>query len=387
MTSSLFLQSDVSDPYLIYENMLNQNPVYWDETNKIWAIYSYKHCVEILKNTKAHIPNINPDNIQKLNTAALDILNNLTRLSNGVDHEIAREIATMLFSKMKSAEIRPIIAALIQNDLVENKIDWVNSIGKKLPVLILLKSFGFNANDSDFISKKIETIVKIMLPKKNAEEVNSIDEISEDLFSRIKKHLSTLAFESLLFSIAKKYNITSDQVIKIAASNLIGLFIQSYDAGRGILSNSLLQIVQNKTFSNKTIIEKSVIEKSVIETLRFDPPIHNTRRIATEDFFIGGSLIKKNDLLLIVLASANRDSEKFEDAMTFDIERNNNNEHLTFGIGGHICLAKYFSIQLATEALCFLFDEYKTITILENNIQYESMINARLPKSIWISIL
>jgi len=382
MISSLFLQSDVSDPYLMYENMLNRNPVYWDETNKIWAIYSYKHCVEILKNTKAHIPNINPDNIQKLNTAALDILNNLTRLSNGVDHEVAREIATMLFSKMKSAKIRPIIAALIQNDLVENKIDWVDSVSKKLPVLILLKSFDFDANDSDFISKKIETIVKIMLPKKTVDEVNAINKISEDLFFIIKKQLSTFTFESLLFSIAQKHKMASDQVIKIAVSNLIGLFIQSYDAGRGILSNSLLQIVQNKTFSNKTIIEKSVIE-----TLRFDPPIHNTRRIATEDFFIGGSLLKKNDLLLIVLASANRDSEKFEDAMTFDIERNNNNEHLTFGIGGHMCLAKYFSIQLATEALCFLFDEYKTITILENNIQYESMINARLPKSIWISIL
>ncbi|MCD0471159.1 cytochrome P450 [Flavobacterium sp. JAS] len=382
MISSLFLQSDVSDPYLIYENMLNQNPVYWDETSKIWAIYSYKYSVEVLKNTKAHVPDINPDNVQKLNTTSLDILKNLTRLSNGIDHEIAREIATILFSKMKSIEIRPIIATLIQNDLVENKIDWVNSVSKKLPILILLKSFDFDANDSDFISKKIETIVRIILPKKTIEEVNAINKISEDLFFIIKKQLSTFTFESLLFSIAQKHKMASDQVIKIAVSNLIGLFIQSYDAGRGILSNSLLQIIQNKTFSNKV-----TIEKSVIETLRFDPPIHNTRRIATEDFSIGESLIKKNDLILIVLASANRDSEKFENAMTFDIGRNNNNEHLTFGIGGHMCLAKYFSIQLATETLWFLFDEYKTITILENNIPYESMINARLPKSIWISIL
>lgn len=382
MTSSLFLQSDVSDPYLIYENMLNQNPIYWDKINKIWALYSYKYSVEILKNTKAHIPNINPDNVQKLNTAALGILTNLTRLSNGIEHEIAREIATLLFSKMKSVEIHPIIGDLIQNDLVENKIDWVDSISKKLPVLVLLKSFGFDATDSDFISKKIETIVKIMLPKKTDEEVNAINEISEDLFLRIKKQLSTLAFESVLFSIAEKHKISSDQVIKIAVSNLMGLLIQSYDAGRGILSNSLLQIIQNKTFSTKI-----AIEKSVIETLRFDSPIHNTRRIATENFLIGESLIKKNDLILIVLASANRDSEKFENAMTFDIERSNNREHLTFGIGGHMCLAKYFSIQLASETLWFLFDEYKMITILENNIQYEPMINARLPKSIWISIL
>jgi hypothetical protein len=51
-----------------------------------------------------------------------------------------------------------------------------------------------------------------------------------------------------------------------------------------------------------------------------------------------------------------------------------------------MCLAKYFSIHLATEALWFLFDQFKTITLLENNIQYEQMINARLPKTMWISL-
>ncbi|RKR11016.1 cytochrome P450 [Flavobacterium sp. 90] len=381
MNSSLFLQSDVSDPYLLYENMRNKNAVYWDESNKIWAIYSHKHCVEVLKNPKAQIPTINPDNIQNLNEYALDILNNLTRLSNGIQHEIGREISIMLFSKMKSVEISSVTTALIQNDLIENKIDWVNSVSKKLPILILLKSFNFNGSDSNFISKNIETIVKIMLPKKTDEEVNAINEISEDLFLRIEKHLSVLVLESSLFSIGEKHKISSDEIIKIALSNLIGLFIQSYDAGRGILSNSLLQIIHNKTFSDKT-----AIEKSVIETVRFDPSIHNTRRVATEDFHIGESLIKKNDLILIVLASANRDSEKFKNPAIFDIERNNNIENLTFGIGGHMCLAKYFSIQLATEALWFLFDKYKTITILENNIQYEPMINARLPKNIWLSI-
>ena len=52
MSSSLFFQSDVKDPYSIYKLMLDKNPVYWDETNQIWAIYSYEYCVEILKNSQ-----------------------------------------------------------------------------------------------------------------------------------------------------------------------------------------------------------------------------------------------------------------------------------------------------------------------------------------------
>jgi cytochrome P450 len=73
--------------------------------------------------------------------------------------------------------------------------------------------------------------------------------------------------------------------------------------------------------------------------------------------------------------------------MIFDIERSNNHEHLTFGTGGHMCVAKHFSIHLTTEALRYLFDNYNNISILEDKIEYEPLINARLPKAIWISII
>ncbi|SHM59352.1 cytochrome P450 [Flavobacterium saccharophilum] len=382
MTSNLFFQSDVQNPYSIYKAMLDENPVYWDETNKTWAIYSYEYCVEILKNTSTQIPVVNPYNEQKLNKYALKILENLTRLSNGIQHEISKEIAMLLFSNMKSVDISEIVSLLIESDLVDTKIEWVNSVCKKLPILVLLKSYGFEENDCDFISKKIESIVKIMLPQKTEEQVRVINENSEKLYLIVEKYLSSLSFyKSLLIKTSNQYHLSKEEIIPIVVSNFIGLCIQSFDAGRGILSNSLLQIILYKTFLNRT-----EIEKSVIETLRFDPPIHNTRRIATDDFYIGESQIKKGDLILIVLASANRDPQKFEDAMNFNIERINNTENLTFGIGGHMCLAKYFSIHLATEALWFLFQSKKTISLLENQFQYEPLINARLPKEIWISI-
>lgn len=382
MSSSLFFQSDVKDPYSIYKVMLDKNPVYWDETNQIWAIYSYEYCAEILKNSQVEIPIVNPNNEQNLNESALKILNNLTRLSNGIQHEITREIAMLVFSNLKSIAIDQIISQLIQKDLRDNKIDWVNSVCKKLPILSVLKSFDFGEKDCDFISENIDSFSKIMLPKKTEEQVKLINENAEKLYSIIEKHLSLLPFyKSLLIKISEKYSVSNAESIPIVIGNFIGLCIQSYDAGRGILSNSLLQIINNKYSLNKT-----EIEKAVIETLRFDPPIHNTRRVSIEDFYIGESQIKKNDPLLIVLASANRDSQKFENAMDFNIERLNNHENLTFGIGGHMCLAKYFSINLATEALSYLVNEYKTIALLENKIEYEPLINARLPKNIWIRI-
>ncbi|OXA92520.1 cytochrome P450 [Flavobacterium hercynium] len=382
MTTTLFLQSDVQDPYAFYKLMLDKNSIYWDEHNEIWGIYSYDYCVEILKNPEALIPFVSHTDGQKLNEHALDILTNLTRLSNGIQHTVNREIANLLFTNLKSVDIPTLLSKLIKNNLVENKIDWVDAVCKKLPLLIVLKSFSFKDDDITFIISKIETLVKIMLPSKSDEEVKLINEFSETIFAIAEKQLLSLDFyESLSHKITESEVHSLDEIKKISISNLIGLFIQSYDAGRGLLSNSLLQIIKHKTFSSKT-----TIEKSVIETLRFDPPIHTTRRIASADITIGEKIIKKTEAILLVLAAANRDSQKFEEESNFDIERFNNKEHLTFGIGGHQCLAKHFSINLATETLWFLFNEHKTITLLENNITYEPMFNARLPKNIWISI-
>jgi cytochrome P450 len=156
----------------------------------------------------------------------------------------------------------------------------------------------------------------------------------------------------------------------MAVSNLAGLLIQSFDAGRGTLSNTLLHSLKHE-------------QQDVTETLRFDSPIHNTRRIATEDI---DQNIKKGQSILIVLASANRDEKQFLHADTYDSSRSNNSTLLTFGAGAHACLAKQLSVNMATEALNFLFTTYPNTRLIQQGIEYEPLINARLPKQLLISL-
>lgn len=387
MSSTLFLQSEIQDPYSLYVAILNEHPIYWDEVNQIWAIYSHQYCTEILNSSHVHIPIINQNNEQKLNECALQIVSQLSRLGNDIQHQIAKETAMLLFSNMKSISINEIIEKLLQNGLIQNKTDLVNTICKKLPILVVLKSFDFKEDDCLFISEKIEQLAKIMLPNKSSEQVQSINEISKEIYLITEKQLSSLNFyRPILNTISKTHTIGMEETIGMCVSNLMGLFIQSYDAGRGILSNSLLQSMNydNPIFEKER--DKMWIQKLVIETLRFDPPIHNTRRVAIADITLGNTIIKKGDAIFLVLAAANRDPDKFNNPMNFDMERTNNNDHLTFGIGSHMCLAKHFSINLATETLSYLLSQYKTIQLLEKNIHYEPMINARLPKSLLISL-
>jgi cytochrome P450 len=387
MATTLFLQSEEQNPYKIYETMLKENPVFWDSSNNLWGIYSYQDCIAILSNPLAHIPSTNPDNKDGLNEYSLLITCKLARLSNGARHEMAKHATMLLFENMNEIATNDIIKTLVEKQNNKSEMDWVNSICKKLPLMAILKSFGFKEDDSDFILSQSEQLVKIMLPNKTPEEISEINKIAEEIYMITEKYLvATKFYKPLRDSISEKYKTGCSETTSLFVSNLIGLLIQSYDAGRGILSNSLLQIINNTNVSMKNSVNKNSLEKCVIETLRFDPPVHNTRRIASGDILTGNIHIKKGQTIFIVLAAANRDSHKFKNPGVFNVGRANNAEHLTFGVAGHRCPANRFIVCLATEALSYFFCQYKTIQLVEKDIIYEPTINTRLPKHIFISM-
>src|SRR5882724_3269598 len=237
MYTTLFLQSETRDPYQMYEAMLNENPVYRDDSNKLWAIYSYQSCREILNNPVSAIPSFH-DNKDELNDYARLISGRLSRLSNGAEHEIARRTVTILFDNMKKISTGSIVNKLIEKENNKHKLDWVDSICKKLPVAVVLKSFDFTDEDVDYILNNIEQFVKIMAPSKTSEQIVSINNLSREFYLRSEKWLTATDFYKTIFqSIASKYKIDAAGIVFAYVSNLIGLIIQSYDAGRGILSN------------------------------------------------------------------------------------------------------------------------------------------------------
>ena len=387
MPPVLFLQSEVQNPYALYKTMLAENPVYWDEANQLWAVYAYRDCVSILSNNAALIPPINQNNKHGLNEYALLITNDLARLSNGMQHSIAREVALLLFKEIKMVSIDGIAWKLLQGQRNQDQIDFVQSICKQLPVMVMLKSFGFIDADADFICAKMGQLVKIMLPVKTAEQVKNCNDTAKEMYSITEKHLLASGIHhSIIKTLQEKYNIDGDKIMNACISNLIGLFIQGYDAGRGILSNTLLQIIGKDGFVKDDFADKVFIEKSVTETLRFNPPVQNTRRIAAENILIHNTEVKMGQSILVVLAAANRDAQHFKNAGMYDIERNNNAGHLTFGVGHHMCVAKHFSVYMATEALSCLFSRYKKITLLEKDIPYEPAVNVRLPEQILLAL-
>jgi cytochrome P450 len=81
----------------------------------------------------------------------------------------------------------------------------------------------------------------------------------------------------------------------------------------------------------------------VEECLRHSGSVIAWRRRAITDVQVGGAMIPKGANMLMVIASANHDDTVFEDPYAFDLDRANNDAHVAFRHGSHICLGNHFA--------------------------------------------
>lgn len=81
-----------------------------------------------------------------------------------------------------------------------------------------------------------------------------------------------------------------------------------------------------------------LIPRFVDELLRYESPVPTTLRRVAKPITVSGVQIPEGDLVLLLIAAANRDPAKFAIPDRFDLMRQRGKQHLAFGFGAHLCL-------------------------------------------------
>jgi cytochrome P450 len=125
------------------------------------------------------------------------------------------------------------------------------------------------------------------------------------------------------------------------------LFIQITVAGnettRNLLAYGMLVLLNNPELYKRLAENPDLIPPAVEEMLRYICPLHYFRRTATSDVHMHDAHIREGDRVMMSYVSANRDKQVFKDADRFDLARDNNRSHMSFGHGIHLCLGAHLA--------------------------------------------
>jgi cytochrome P450 len=94
------------------------------------------------------------------------------------------------------------------------------------------------------------------------------------------------------------------------------------------------------------------------EMLRLRAPVQLTARSALRPTEVGGVGFERGELIVLVIAGANRDPKVFDDPDRFDVTRPNANKHHSFSGGRHYCLGAALARAETEVGLRALFDRY-----------------------------
>ena len=134
--------------------------------------------------------------------------------------------------------------------------------------------------------------------------------------------------------------LVADEVLteeEIPAAVAVVMF-GAIETSEGMTTNALWHLFTNQAVLERLREDRSLIPKVIEESLRLEPAAAWVDRYTTEDVVLGDTEIPSGELVTINLLAANRDPNVFHDPNTFNIDRPNHAQHVTWARGPHTCL-------------------------------------------------
>ncbi len=140
-----------------------------------------------------------------------------------------------------------------------------------------------------------------------------------------------------------------------------------------LLCHAMIRLGRQPELLQALVKKPDLIPAFIEELLRHVSVAPAVLRKTTVDITLSGVKIPKDAIVLLLFAAANRDPRVFHDPDTFNISRENINQHLAFGFGPHYCLGAALTRLEVKIALEVILSRFHNISCPpDNKIQWNN---------------
>jgi cytochrome P450 len=356
-----------SDPFPIYRALREHSPIHRSYLADGWVLSRYADVEAVLTDRGFGCDERKFTRYPKLEARSRragipsSYENGLATMlrEDAPNHTRLRALASNAFTPRAVSRMRPQIEGLLEVAFkripTRGSFDLISRFAAPFPIMVIAGILGVPASDWDRFYAWSEDIV-MSIGDGNRDQ----REIAERARIELGQYLREVANErrsdprgDVISSLAQSEEdgdqLSTDELVSIATL----LLVAGNETTTKLIGNSMLALLAHPDQLEFLRKEPERIPAAVEELLRFDGPVQMTSRVVLEDRKFRGRDFKKGQQILLVLAAANRDPERFEDPDRLDVTREDC-RHLAFSKGAHFCLgAKLARLEtsLALEAL------------------------------------
>lgn len=234
--------------------------------------------------------------------------------------------------------IQEIADELLDKVQDQGQMDIVKDYAYPLPINVICEMLGVPQADRSQIHVWSGTLAHgLGLGRKEPEveeNLRAFGQYTAQLVADKRQHPADDLISQLIAIEEEGERLSEDELV----SMITLLIFAGHETTSNLIATGSMMLLDHPDQLDKLKSDLSLVPSALEELLRFNGPSTIAGpRFATEDIELGGQLIKKGEVVIPVLKSANRDESQFSQSNELDVTRKIN-RHLAFGHGIHMCL-------------------------------------------------
>jgi cytochrome P450 len=220
----------------------------------------------------------------------------------------------------------------------DSPIDLVGAFAFPLPFTVICELLGVPERDRTPLG---EGFAKLLVPTSTPAEYAAAKEASDAVVAMLRALVEAKQVdpgEDLISGLVNARDGDESLDSQELLSTIFQLIVAGHDTTASLIGNSVVALLRNPDQLAQLRSDPTRIPKAVEEFLRYDAPVpHSTFRYTAAPLTLGGVAIPSGEQVIICLAAANRDADRYANPEELDLGRDEA-RHLAFGHGIHHCL-------------------------------------------------
>jgi cytochrome P450 len=380
----------IRDPYPYYEELRAHRPVHYNERWRGWIVARYDDVFKGLHDERMLADTVTPYFQTRMSkeereefALTYEVLNSWSVFVDPPKHTKLRRIFGRAFTPKAVQTMRAIVEQFVDEFLSawegKGEVDMINDFGYLMPANVIATLIGAPRADLDRFHRWSHELNELLhggvgTPSRMERAQTSIIEFKAYLQGLYDDRIGMPREDMMSWLMEVQQSdpeMTRDDVLY----SCMLILNAGHETTQILIGNTVASLLAAPSELERLRREPHLVKSAIEECLRFNGPMKGTMRAIAEDMVIGDVPVKKGDRVMLLMASANRDPEKFPDPKRLDISRNPN-PHLAFGHGIHFCLGAPLARMELEIALRELVARFRHIE-LAGEFHYENRILSR----------
>jgi cytochrome P450 len=372
------------DPYPYYAALRARAPLGRDPALGMWVAAGAGAVTAVLQSDLCRVrPPAEPVPAALAASPAGDVFARLVRMTDGPPHARVKPAVAVALDGLDVAALTERAGQLARTLgatlAPERAGDGLRDFALRLPVYVVAHVLGVGDAELAEAARWTEAFATGLAPGAASEATERAANAAGALRGMFRSRLGGRARDrtgpfGALAAAGGRAGIDDDVVV----ANAIGLLFQSHEATAALIAGTLAALGARPELSARVAADPQALLAVVREVARWDAPVQNTRRFVARSGVVAEVSMKEGDVILVVLAAANRDPAANADPDRFDLQRSPR-VAFTFGVGPHACPGEAIATAIATAGVRELLRAGLDPVRLGPPSNYRRSVNVRMP--------